>query len=186
MSGDVVQAGARLEAISFDDPVVFERFVSKYHAVIFAVCLSFLRHRQDAEDATQETFSRFYRHRRRFDFTRPVEPYLKRIAGNRCRTLLSKRRYDRSLVSVEEPQTNSPRLEQEASQWGEELQLAMHVLPRQHRKAFEMFHVEHLSYVEIAEAIGRPVGTVKTWVHRARGRLISELSRRDQMVGPAK
>ncbi len=34
-----------------------------------------------------------------------------------------------------------------------------------------LFHVEHLSYKEIAEAMDVPMGTVMTWLHRARARL---------------
>jgi DNA-directed RNA polymerase specialized sigma24 family protein len=41
-----------------------------------------------------------------------------------------------------------------------------------------MYHEQGLSYEEIAEALGRPIGTVKTWLHRARAELADDLARR--------
>ena len=41
-----------------------------------------------------------------------------------------------------------------------------------------LYHEQGLPYDEIAGAVGRPVGTVKTWLHRARGELAETLSRR--------
>jgi RNA polymerase sigma-70 factor (ECF subfamily) len=44
----------------------------------------------------------------------------------------------------------------------------MESLRAEYRDAFVLFHVNNLSYAEIAERLGVPLGTVKTWVHRAR------------------
>lgn len=41
-----------------------------------------------------------------------------------------------------------------------------------------MFHEQGLSYSAISTALGCPVGTVKTWVHRARRELITQLKQR--------
>jgi RNA polymerase sigma-70 factor (ECF subfamily) len=38
----------------------------------------------------------------------------------------------------------------------------------EYREAFVLFHEQELSYAEIAEIMNCPVGTVKTWIHRAR------------------
>jgi RNA polymerase sigma-70 factor (ECF subfamily) len=60
----------------------------------------------------------------------------------------------------------------------EELERALNQLPEGHRRAFQLFHEQSLSYAEIAETLGCPLGTVKTWVHRARSRIIAELVER--------
>jgi RNA polymerase sigma-70 factor (ECF subfamily) len=39
-----------------------------------------------------------------------------------------------------------------------------------------LFHVQHRSYAEIADALGVPMGTVMTWLHRARKELRERLS----------
>jgi RNA polymerase sigma-70 factor (ECF subfamily) len=60
----------------------------------------------------------------------------------------------------------------------EELQRAMGRLREEYRVAFLLFHQQELSYAEIGAALGCPLGTVKTWVHRARRELIEMLRKR--------
>ena len=43
---------------------------------------------------------------------------------------------------------------------------------------FLLFHEQNLSYDEIAQSVERPVGTVKTWLHRARAELADHLARK--------
>ena len=57
-----------------------------------------------------------------------------------------------------------------------ELERALDGLRPEYRLVFVLFHSQHLSYDEIALVVTRPVGTVKTWLHRARAQLAEELS----------
>jgi RNA polymerase sigma-70 factor (ECF subfamily) len=50
----------------------------------------------------------------------------------------------------------------------ERIRQAMNELPEGSRKALTMFHIEGLSYQEIASRLGVPLGTVATWVARGR------------------
>ena len=59
-----------------------------------------------------------------------------------------------------------------------ELERALSGLRPEYRLVFVLFHEQNLSYDEIAQAVTRPVGTVKTWLHRARAELAEYLSRR--------
>jgi RNA polymerase sigma-70 factor (ECF subfamily) len=67
---------------------------------------------------------------------------------------------------------------QQARNLVEEVELALERLRDEYRQAFVLFHEHQLSYAEIAEALSCPVGTVKTWVHRARRELADHLRRR--------
>jgi RNA polymerase sigma-70 factor (ECF subfamily) len=60
----------------------------------------------------------------------------------------------------------------------EEVQLAMVRLREEYRQAFVLFHEQELSYAEIAEMMDCPVGTVKTWIHRARLEMMQFLKSR--------
>ena len=51
----------------------------------------------------------------------------------------------------------------------------MAALPANYREVIQLFHVEQLSYREIAETLDVPMGTVMTWLHRARGKLRASL-----------
>jgi len=48
-----------------------------------------------------------------------------------------------------------------------------------YRKAFELFHRSQLEYQQIAEQLEVPLGTVKTWVHRARQEVVQKLAKRE-------
>jgi RNA polymerase sigma-70 factor (ECF subfamily) len=60
----------------------------------------------------------------------------------------------------------------------EEVKLALAELRAEYRQAFVLFHEQELAYSEIAAAMGVPLGTIKTWVHRARRELIDHLHQR--------
>ncbi|NND96063.1 MAG: sigma-70 family RNA polymerase sigma factor [Pirellulaceae bacterium] len=162
-----------------NDPTAFAKLFGRYHSLVFNRCLRMLHHRQDAEDATQETFSRMARYLDRWDPRKPLEPWLIAIAGNRCRVQLSRRQKTESLSTTIEPTTERCS-EQLSAQWlGEEVQLAVSRLPEKQRTAFILFHEELLNYAQIAVILDAPVGTVKTWVHRARMNLIDRLRQRE-------
>jgi len=162
-----------------NDQTAFSKLVGRHQSLVFRVCLRILRHRQDAEDATQETFSRVAKYLDRWDSRRPLEPWLVAIAGNRCRTLLASKRSFQSLTASTEPVSSEGVSQRAAECLREELQLALMRVPESHRRAFHLFHEESLSYAEIAEVLNCPLGTVKTWVHRARARIIDDLRDRD-------
>jgi RNA polymerase sigma-70 factor (ECF subfamily) len=168
------------ERVKSNDPKAFAQLFGRYHSLVFSVCLKLLGHQQDAEDATQETFSRVARYIHRWDPDRPLEPWLIAIAGNRCRSELSRRKPLRPLSMIVESAACNPSADpwlarHDADTLREEVSLAMKRLPENHRRAFEMFHEQSLPYAKIAEQLQCPLGTVKTWVHRARAHLIESL-----------
>ncbi len=59
-----------------------------------------------------------------------------------------------------------------------ELERALERLRPEYRMVFVLFHEQGLPYEEISQAIDRPIGTVKTWLHRARAELAEHLTRR--------
>jgi RNA polymerase sigma-70 factor (ECF subfamily) len=60
----------------------------------------------------------------------------------------------------------------------EEVSRALYKLREEHRQALVLFHEQELSYAEIAAAMECPVGTIKTWIHRARAEVVRELRER--------
>jgi len=152
--------------------------VDRFRGQVFGLCYRMLGHRQDAEDVAQETFVRVLKNLARWDQERDFEPWLLAIAGNRCRTALSTRmRRPQSQSLVDSVVDNSPDF-QSARNLAEEVQLALLKTRAEYREAFVLFHEHELSYAEIAETMDCPLGTVKTWVHRARRELVDQLLRR--------
>lgn len=151
--------------------------VEQFRGQVFGLCYRMLGQREDAEDITQESFVRALRSLSQFDRRRQFQPWLMAIAANRCRTLLAARRkVPRPSSEVEDlPDKRSLR---EEGHLGEEVALALSTLRDEYRQAFVLFHQQQLDYGEIAEVLDCPVGTVKTWVHRARRELADYLRRR--------
>jgi len=152
--------------------------VERFQGQVFGLCYRMLSQRQDAEDAAQETFVRVLKNLHRWDPTRDFEPWLLAIAGNRCRTALAARkRRPVAEPTVEFVADDAPD-GRVAQQLAEEVHLALRELREEYRQAFVLFHEQELCYAEIAEAMEVPLGTIKTWVHRARRELIDALRKR--------
>ncbi len=154
-----------------------EELVSRYHKLVFALCFRMVGNTHDAEDLTQETFVRVFRHLASWDPQRAFRPWLLAIAANRCRSFLGQRRHQLEFQpgQVEPLPRNSG---EENNDLKEEVELGLHQLRAEHRQAFLLFYEQELSYAEIAEVMQCPVGTVKTWIHRARQELIRFLTTR--------
>jgi RNA polymerase sigma-70 factor (ECF subfamily) len=171
---------ALVEAIRSGDQQATRLLVERYQGSVFGLCYRMLQHRQDAEDVTQETFLRALRAILGFDLARPIRPWLLEIAANRCRTALSVRGRRLQVVpggAVEEHADPRP-LAGDPDDLAGELNRAVSRLRPEYRTVFLLYHEQNLSYDDIARSLDRPVGTVKTWLHRARAELAADLGRR--------
>ena len=157
----------------------FTDLIQRFRGQVYGLCYRMLRQREDAEDATQETFVRVAGNLHRWDPTRAFEPWLMTIAGNRCRTRLAKRTRRPKEISLERPVEDDSMQIRQAQLLSEELELALREIRIDYRQAFELFHQHQLEYQQIADQLGVPLGTVKTWVHRARQEIVQKLAKRD-------
>lgn len=160
------------------DQAAMLALVERFRGQVFGLCYRMLGQRQDAEDAAQETFVRVLKNLHRWDQARDFEPWLFAIAGNRCRTALSARKHRPMSEAVLDIIPDKEPDHRPAQQLAEEVQLALATLRDEYRQAFVLFHEQELSYADIAAAMEVPLGTIKTWVHRARRELIEYLRKR--------
>jgi RNA polymerase sigma-70 factor (ECF subfamily) len=170
------------------DKQAFSRLVDLHKRTVFGLCLRLLRDGEEARDAAQETFVRAYGAIATYDAAQPFAPWLLRIARNHCLDLLRRRVPATAQVRLDaEPEEGAParELADAAAPGAEELldraqtrrtlEAAVGELPPNYREVIQLFHVEHLSYKEIAATMDVPIGTVMTWLHRARGKLRTAL-----------
>lgn len=169
---------ALVEALRVGDPDAPRRLVEQFHGVVYGLCYRMMGHRHDAEDVAQDAFLRAVRGISSFQGDRPLRPWILGIAANRCRTALGRRSRRPVLAEAAiDPVDPRPGLDDPNDLAGE-LERALARLRPEYRLVFALYHDQGLPYEEIGRAIGRPVGTVKTWLHRARNELAEDLTRR--------
>ena len=159
------------------DSQAIRSLVERFQTDVFALCTRLLQHRHDAEDVCQEVFLRVFRSLRRWDGVRPLKPWIIGIAVNRCRTWLSQRGRRPELVDYLQDTAAGPPAD-DSDELVRELRAALADLRTEYRLVFVLFHEQGQPYEEIAALLGRPVGTIKTWLHRARLEMLERLRRR--------
>lgn len=169
------------------DEAAFAEIVRRHQGAVYRLCLRFLSP-ADAEDAAQEAFVKAFTHRARLDPERPVLPWLLTVARNLAIDRVRRHQSSPTEPPVEDADahadTRAPSAESIAmsAQRSARLRQGLAELPEGQREAVMLFHVEGLPYKDIATALEVPVGTVMTWLHRARGRLRKTLESAEELA----
>jgi RNA polymerase sigma-70 factor (ECF subfamily) len=158
--------------------------LERFQADVYGLCVRLLNHRHDAEDVTQEVFLRVFRSLRRWDASRPLKPWIMGIAVNRCRTWLTQRSRRPELVDYLQDTAPGP-AEDDTAELLREIESAVAGLRPEYRSVFVLFHEQGQPYEDIAAALDRPVGTIKTWLHRARLEVLERLRQRGMVPADA-
>lgn len=146
-----------------------------------AVVSSILHHREDVDDAVQETFLRVLERIHSFNPKRPFTPWLYQVARNVARnrwTALKRRQTDdpSSLERVgSDNESQNPGTVVELSELRHRVELAIEALPARQRAAFRLHDVEGFETHEVADMLGVSVGTVRANLHHARRALREKL-----------
>jgi len=165
----------------------FEQLVLEYRDQLYRFALRLTGCPAEAEDAAQDAFVRAYSWLKSHavDGTFQLRPWLYRITLNVVRNRLRRRQVPRAPLEAAGTQASqdgpSPAASAERSETRRELTAALAALPQRYREAVLLRHVEDLSYPEAAAVLARPVGTVKSDVHRGLAQLRAALQ--DQRIG---
>jgi RNA polymerase sigma-70 factor, ECF subfamily len=124
----------------------------------------------DGEDVVQETLFEAYRKLDKFDESRPLKPWLFRIAHNRCIDFLRRRRVrDEAELAVALPEATEPA--EPALGTGKAVEHLVLTLPPKERACILLKEVFDYSLEEIAELVDSTIGGVKAALNRARTKL---------------
>jgi RNA polymerase sigma factor (sigma-70 family) len=180
---DVTQADPGSDAdvmrASVDDPARFQTLFERHFELIFRYAGRRLG-RQAAEDVSAEVFLKAFEARGRYDFTySDARPWLFGIAANVMRrSLRTEGRRLRALAR--EPLRPAGALDDalvrlDSQATDQRLAAALAALRSDEREALLLVAWADLTYDEVARALGIPVGTVRSRLHRARARMSKEL-----------
>jgi RNA polymerase sigma-70 factor, ECF subfamily len=153
------------------DRNAFERLVIRYQKPVFNVALRMLRNRQDAMDVSQTTFLKAFEHLGDYDPAFRFYSWLYRIAINESLNALALRKPRGELDANVPDEGPGPDRSAEGDQTLKAIEDALMRLNPELRTVLVLRHIAHLSYEEMAEALGLPEKTVKSRLHTARERL---------------
>jgi RNA polymerase sigma-70 factor (ECF subfamily) len=171
---------ARARAGSAD---AFRELVLRFERPVYGLVLRMVRDPSTAEELAQDVFLKAHRRLDSYDPERRFGSWLFKIAHNTAIDHL--RRSSPDLVSLEagddeggglaavlaNPAAESPEAAAERGDLARDLDRAISALRPEYREVVVLRHQEGLAYEEISEAMGLPLGTIKTHLHRARKEL---------------
>ncbi|MFA7668590.1 MAG: RNA polymerase sigma factor RpoE [Burkholderiaceae bacterium] len=166
----------------------FDLLVLKYQRKIMRLLSRMIRDPSEIEDVTQEAFIKAYRALPQFRGDSAFYTWLYRIAINTARNwqaARSRRPVTSSLVETADGETfdeidnltdiSTPESVLASRQIAETVNAAMQSLPEDLRTAILLREIEGMSYEDIAQSMGCPIGTVRSRIFRAREAIASQL-----------
>ncbi len=174
------------------EEAAYRELVRRYERPLFSLLYRMVRDRELAEDLAQETFVKALNAIESYRPEYKFSSWIFKIANNAAIDHLRRRELDTLSLEgsphAETPEAieatalqigdrqESPLDEVEARELGGEIETAIAKLRPEYRSCILLRHVEGRAYEEIAEILGLPLGTVKTYIHRARNELRRELA----------
>jgi RNA polymerase sigma factor (sigma-70 family) len=178
-------------AIHQNDQSAYKSLMNRYHNTVFHTMLKMVRNRDDADDLTMEAFAKAFTKLSSYTPIYAFSTWLFRIASNNAIDFI---RRQRAILSIDEHLENnkeqdfsgnlpSDALDPEERFIRDQRQLIMrHTLFKlndRYRQMIELRYFEELSYQEISERIGSPVGTIKAQLFRAKELLLGILKKNE-------
>ena len=155
---------------------------------VFNLALRVVQNPQEAEDIAQEAFLRVWKALPKFRAEAKFRTWLYRIVINLCYDRIPKIKKELAALEVDD-EINVPdeRVKPERDLLSKELAVEVHTaidsLPEGYRLLISLRHLQAMSYAEIAEVTGQPMGTVKTGIFRARQILKQRIEAYEQNHG---
>jgi RNA polymerase sigma-70 factor (ECF subfamily) len=169
------------------DQDAFTALMGRHERRVFNLAYRMLGRREEALEATQEAFLSCFRHLGRFRGDSAFSTWLHRIAVNACYDMLRRQ----APLSTLDPELVPPPPHPDHSDAvaaATDVQRALLEVPEEFRAVLILHDVQDLQLQDIAEALGIPVGTVKSRLHRGRvalGRALGVVPREPGAAGTA-
>ena len=164
----------------------FATFVSRYEALVAHVINRLIPNEADREDIRQDVFVKAYRNLSGFEFNSKLSTWVARIARNTALNHLEKKRavlYD-DITAEEDTIENQPVIHRGPDELAVEQDISARIraeidnLPVMYGVVLALYHLEEMSYKDMADILQLPEGTVKSYLFRGRKMLRERLSDR--------
>jgi RNA polymerase sigma-70 factor (ECF subfamily) len=157
-----------LEVVQKGNREAYEEIVVRYMQSAYYVALAFVHNQQDALDISQDAFIRAYRRIKKFDTAKPFFPWFYKILKNLCMDHFKRRqrRNEVPLANVRVLEAEREDREMKSALWK-----GIEELPPEQKEIIILRYFRQLSYQEMAEVLGKPIGTIMSSLHYAKKRL---------------
>lgn len=160
--------------------------MDEYRDRVYTFCLRAASRREDADDLAQEIFIRTWKGLDRFRGESGLTTWIYRIAWNVCASHLDKKGRALQMTPYLEnadDDEDAPYISGREYKGGEDdagfksfedrqyLETLFDRIPEAHKMILTMYYMQELTYEEISEVTGRPMGSVKATLHRAKAAL---------------
>ena len=165
------------DRLAADVDAAFTTFLAHHQDLVYGIAWRMTERPADAEDLAQDAFVSAYRALRTYPPERvrslQTRGWMAAIVANAARNRARGRRRQPTSVTIDEPLADSlaergpgPEAIVQQRDTARAWRARLDALPARYREAVGLRHVDGLSYPEVAAALGRPLGTVKSDVHR--------------------
>ena len=185
--GDEVSDNVLVERVQKGDKRAFDLLVRRYQHKVVSVISRYVSDWAECQDVAQEAFIRAYRAIGSFRGDAQFSTWLHRIAVNTAKNYLAShnRRPPTDDIDIGDAEqfdsgtrlrdTDTPERELMRQELEQTVMKAVNALPEELRSAITLREVEGLSYEDIAQKLGCPIGTVRSRIFRAREAIDTEL-----------
>jgi len=164
---------------SVPDERDFEEVLRTYQDKVYRLCWAMLGDRTLAEDTAQEVFVRVWKALGSYRGESSLSTWIYAITRNTCLTARKRKAADRGISMEAAGVRHAAELAASPGRPPDhrpDILRLVDSLPEQYRQVIRLFHMEEKSYEEVALMLDLPLGTVKTYLHRARKQLAKKLA----------
>lgn len=175
---NIAQEKTLITAICDGDTDRYRYFVERYHRGLIQHIFNFVHDGDEAEDIAQEAFIQAYIKLEQYNDDYAFSTWLYKIADNLAKRAIKKTKELADITDFEDfiPDTRPPTevlIDQSIDR--KTVQQAVDRLSPDYRRVIVMYYWDNLPYETIADIMERPVGTIRTWLHRAKEQLRKDL-----------
>ena len=169
----------------------FGELIKNTQRLVFSITSRMLNNPSDNDDICQDIFIKAYTNISRFNFDSKLSTWIARIAYTTCVNHIQKKKtglLDDMIIRDDEDESFSNRIKDDSTEMPDEslfikelksrLAEEINLLPPLLKTIIGLYHQEEMSYVEIAEVMGLPVGTVKSYLFRGRKLLKEKVTKK--------
>ncbi|MEM9680542.1 MAG: sigma-70 family RNA polymerase sigma factor [Bacteroidota bacterium] len=173
-----------IDKVIAGDHKAFAILVDRYKDLVFTVAFRMLKHREEAEEVSQDTFIKIYRSLQKFKGDSKFSTWVYKVAYNSCLDRIKKNKRTQQTVTIDEFTEHKVKTidnalhHLETQERQEAIRQCIELLPPDDNVLLTLFYFEELSLEEISKITGISANTVKVKLFRSRKKLLTILKQR--------